>query len=126
VSSKVKVIVFWALMVGSVGFLWWSIRHDAKQSLWVPAFVVPFVLVVSWFLNRFAGSRRRTATIMVDSALSAVVAGLVAVWELIRFQTSYHKSEGFIEAVVASALFLVCSSVSVWSFLRLRKSAAAN
>jgi hypothetical protein len=87
------------------------------------AVVVPFVLLVSWFLNRFAGSRRRTATVMVESSLGAVVAGSVAAWELIRFQTSYHGSEGLVGAIVASAIFVACSSVSVWSFLRLRKSA---
>ena len=125
-SSKVKVIVFWVLMVGSVGFMWWSIRQDPKQSLSTAAFVVPFVLLVSWFLNRFTGSRRRMATIMVESSLAALGAGSVVVWKLIRFQTSYHGNEGLVGAVIAGAIFLACGSVSVWSLLRLRKSAAVT
>ena len=94
--------------------------------MWDGIVVVPFLLLVFWFLGRFTGVRKRTATIMVDSALAAVVAGAVVVWELIRSGTGFWERKSLVEAAIAGAVFLACVSVSVLSFLRLRRTAATN
>jgi len=126
VSLKLKSIVFSALIVGSFGFLSWAIGQDPRESLRTAAFVVPLVVLTQWFVSRFSGRRRRAAFIAVYSALGAMVASAYAVWEFTLFWVGYDERRNSVEAAVAGAIFVVCSLVSVWSLLSLRKSAATN
>ena len=122
-----RAIIFWALIVASSLLLWRAASHDLRDTLWTGIVVVPFVVLVFWFLGRFTGARKRTATLMVDSALAAVVAGLVVVWKLISSATfGFWERRSLMEAAIAGVVFLASVSVSVWSFWRLRRSAATT
>jgi hypothetical protein len=121
-SSKAKAIVFWVLILGSVAFLSRTLRQNPKGFLRIGAFVVPIVLLTLWFTNRFSGRRRRTATIAVEAAIFAIAAGAGALWEFLLLQRGFGGYGAFVAAV---GVFLLCTVVSVWSFLRLRRSTPA-
>jgi len=126
VKAKAKIVVFWALMSLCVVFLWQTTRQDPRGWLRTAAFVVPFVLLTQWFASRFSGRRRRTAWIAVYWALGAMVTGSYAFWEFTRFRFGYQERQSLVGAVIGGAVFVVCSSLSVWSLFRLRKSAATS
>ena len=125
-SLSLKKIIFLALMVISVGFLTWAMGHDPKQTLWDGASAVTFVVLTQWFASRFSGRKRRTAWIAIYWALGAMVAGAYAFWEFTLLRGGYLEQQGLVKAVIACAIFVVCSSASVWLLLSLRKSVATN
>jgi MFS family permease len=122
-SLGLKKVIFLALVVASVGFLAWAMGHDPKETLWDGASAVIFVAVTQWFTSRFSGRRRRTAWIAIYWALGAMVTGAYAFWEFILLRVGYTEQKSLAKAVVAGAIFVVCSSASVWSLVSLRKSA---
>ena len=122
-SRKISTILFWALMVFAVVAFWRIVAEDPK-SLRIAAFVVPFVLFLSWLRNRFPVPKRRMGAILINSVLGALAAGSVLFWDWELFQSGYHERKNVLEATIAGTIFVVCSSVSVWSFFRLRKSVA--
>ena len=125
-SLGLKKVIFLALIVGSVGFLAWAMGHDPKQTLWDGASAVTFVLLTQWFASRFSGHRRRTAWIAIYWALGAMVTGAYAFWEFTLFRIGHTEQQSLVKAVVVGAIFVVCSSASVWSFVSLCRSAAPN
>jgi hypothetical protein len=126
VSPSLKKIIFLALMVVSVGFLTWAMGHDPKRAFWDGASAVTFVVLTQWFASRFSGRKRRTAWIAIYWALGAMVAGAYAFWEFTLLRVGYLEQQGLVKAVIACAIFVVCSSASVWFLLSLRKSVATN
>ena len=118
-TRKVSIILFWTLIVLSVVALSRMTWQDWRGSLRTGAFVVPFVIVTSWFQSRFTGPKRRAATIMVYSVLGAMVGGSVTFWDWMLYRSGYLEQRNLVEAAVGGAIFIVCFSVSVWSLFRL-------
>ena len=117
-----RVIVFWALIAFSVAFLWREVRQHPGDSLWSAAVVVPVVLFSLLFVNRFSGARKRIATLALELALVALLAGAVAAWKFVLLWSGYGIRENVvIEGVAASILCVVCVVASARSFLRLRR-----
>jgi hypothetical protein len=119
VNRKVSIVLFWALMAFATIALWRTVREDPRGSLRTVAFVVPLILFFNWFRSRFSGPRRRLAMIMIYSALFAVIAGLVVVFNILLFRSGFQGRSNMWEAVVAGAVVLLCSSVFMWSLCRL-------
>jgi hypothetical protein len=116
---RTSIVFFWALIVFSCvvcARLGWK---DWRDSLQTGAFVVPFVVFTFWLQSRFTGARRRAATAVIYSALFAMVSGAAALWNLILFHHGLEAHGRLVEAVVAGAVFAVCSSVFIWSLYRL-------
>jgi hypothetical protein len=121
-QSRVKVFIFWLLIVFAIVFLWREAKQNAHQVLWNGVVVVPIVLLPLLFTSRFSGARKRAAAIMVESAFVALLAAAIATWKFLLLWSGYGlKPNGLIEGVAASVLFVVCLGVAVWSFLRLRR-----
>jgi FtsH-binding integral membrane protein len=119
VKQKVSIAIFWALIVVAAVSLVRITREDWRGSLRTAAFVVPFVLLTGWLRSRFKGPKRRMATIMIYSALFAMVTGSMVVWELTLLRVGFQERSNLVEAIAASAAFVVSSLVLVWSLLRL-------
>jgi hypothetical protein len=116
--KAIKVIVFWLIMVLAVVVLWQTIRR--QPSRWIPEGlgIVAFVVLVQVGLNRVPAPKRRTVSIMVASGLWAIGAGGLAAFKFLLVRRGFDGREGLLEAVL---LFVACSTVSVWSFLHLRR-----
>ena len=121
-----KAVIFWLLIALAGVGAWWATKHDPRESLRTAAFVVPFVVLTQWFASCFSGRKRRTAWIAIYWALGAMVAGAYAFWDITLLRVGYPEPQSLAKALVAGAIFVVCSSASVWSLLSLRKSAATN
>ena len=120
--SKLKFFIFLLFMAFAIAFLWLEARQNARQVLWNFAVVVPAVLLSLLFTNRFSGARKRAATIMVESALAALLTAAIAAWKFLLLWSGYGlKTNGLIEGVAASVLCVICLAGAVWSFLRLRR-----
>jgi len=126
VKVKAKVVVFWAIVALCGVLLWQETKQDPSESLRTAAFVVPIVLLTQWFASRFSGRRRRTARIAIYGALGAMVASLYALWEFMLFRSGFNERQNLVGTVIGGMVFVLCSSVSVWSLFRLRKSVATN
>jgi hypothetical protein len=119
---RLKILIFWLLMVFAIVFLWREGRQNAHQVLWNGAIVVPIVLLSLLFTNRFSGARKRAATIMVESTFVALLAAAIATWKFLLLWSGYGlKTNGLMEGVAASVLFVMCLGVAVSSFVRLRR-----
>jgi len=117
-----KAVVFWFLMVISAVALWRVMQLGPDR--WIPEglLIAAFVVLMLWFLNRFSGSKRWPARIMVFSALCAFIAGEIAVWKFLLVRAGYGENS-MLESLVAGVVFLACGCISFWAFWRLRKSA---
>ena len=116
--KAIKAVVFWLIMVLAVVVLWQTIRR--QPSRWIPEGlgIVAVVLLMRVGLNRVPAPKRNTVGILVASGLWAVGA---AGWWLSSYflvRRGFGGRESLVEAVL---LFVVCSTVSVWSFLHLRR-----
>jgi hypothetical protein len=116
---KVSTILFWMLMVTAAASLWLTVRGNPRGALRTAAFIVPFVLLSSWVQSRFKGPRRWPATIVIYSALLAMGAGSIVVWDLELFRRGFGVQSMLVEGVVAGAIFLVSVGAFAWSLLRL-------
>ena len=122
-KQNVSVVLFWALIAVSVVSLVRMTREDWRGSLRTVAFVVPFVLLTSWLQSRFKGPKRRMGTIMIYSALLAMVAGSVVFGDVTLFRSGFQTRYDLVEVVVAGVVLLVSGSVLTWSLLRLLRPA---
>jgi hypothetical protein len=116
---KVSTVLFWMLMLTAVVSLWLTVRGNPRGALRTAAFVVPFVLLSSWLQSRFKGPRKWPVTIMIYSALFAMGAGSIVVWDLELFRRGLQMQSTLVEGVVAGAIFLVSVGAFAWSLLRL-------
>jgi hypothetical protein len=122
-TRKVSIILFWTLIVLSVIGVSRMTWQDWRGSLRTAAFVVPLVVVTSWFRSRFAGPKKRMATVLIYSAMFAMVAGAMLAWDVTLFRTGLQVRSDLMEAFVAGVVFLVSVSVFVWSLTRLLQKA---
>jgi hypothetical protein len=118
-GRKISIVLFWTLIVLCVIALSRMMWQDWRGSLRVGAFVVPFVVFSQWLQNRFAGRRRRVATVMIYSATFAILSGSFVAMDLTFLRSGLGGRSDVVEAVLAGAMFVVCSSVFVWSLCRL-------
>jgi hypothetical protein len=118
-KRAISIVLFWVLMAVAAVALWRTTAGDLRGTLRTSAFVVPFVLFTSWLQSRFKGSKKRPAMIMINSALFAMVAGSVVVWDVELLRSGFRGHGTLVESVVAGALFLISVSVLVWSLLHL-------
>jgi len=118
-----KAVTFWLLIALAIVGLWWSMRGQPIGPRIGEGLVIgAFVVLTQWFVARFSGYRRRMATVMVNSALFAFVAGAAAVWELQLLRFGYGRPNGVIEASMAIGLFAISASIAGWSLVRLRSA----
>ena len=116
---KISTILFWMLMLAAVVSLWLTVREDPRRTLRTAAFVVPFVLLSSWLQSRFKGPRKRPAMVMIYSALFAMGAGSIVVWDLELFRRGFQVRSTLVEGVVAGTLFFASLVAFAWSLGRL-------
>jgi len=118
VNSKMKTIIFWALMLFCVVFLWRTVRQ--RPYLWTLGFVVPFGILTNRFLGRFSGPRKWTAWIALFSGHFAILALCFAVWNFVIRMPGNDRD--LANVAVLCGVGLLCCLISVRSFLSLRKS----
>ncbi|HET9283831.1 MAG TPA: hypothetical protein VFR24_17920 [Candidatus Angelobacter sp.] len=118
---KLRAIIFWLLMLGSVVGLWWEGGTNLRDFLRTGAFVVPVVLLTFWFRGRFSGRKRRMADVAIYSVCGIVLTSAIAVWEFLLVSAGHESQRNLLAGVVASIIFAACCSVLLWSILRLRK-----
>jgi hypothetical protein len=118
--KAIKAVVFWLIMTLSVAVVWMTIRREPGR--WIPEAlaILAFVVLMQLGLNRVSARKRNSVAIMVTSALWAVGAGGLAAFRFVLIRRGFEGREAL---AVSVALFLVCSAVSVWSFLHLRRIA---
>jgi hypothetical protein len=119
VKQKISIVLFWALIVLSLIALSRMTWHDWRGSLRTTVFVVPLILVTNWFQSRFKGSKRRTAMIVIDSALFSVLTGSFLLWNYMLLRSNYPPPGSSTEGIISGLLFLASSAVFVWSLRRL-------
>ena len=125
-SVVTKAVVFWLLIGSSAVALWYTFSHGDRFS-WSDV-VVPVVTVVLffWIESRFQPLRRQPLSIIFTSGLMAVVSGMCAMFKFQLLRNGFGGRSGLVEGVVAVALFVVCVSVSIWQFLRFRRTAGQS
>jgi hypothetical protein len=120
-NSRLKAVVFWLLMVTSAVVLWRTTRTDSRGFVWTGAFVVPFVLLTSWFRGRFSGSKKPVADVAVFSVCGMLLTSAIAAWSFELVSIGYGSQKNWLQGVIALIGFVACCSVLMWSILRLRK-----
>jgi hypothetical protein len=123
VSKVAKTVVFWLLMGFSLIGLWYASGHGGGFS-WSDLFPAAFVGLMFWFRGRVSASRRSWFSVLVASVLTAIVAGLSAVFRFQMLRYGFGGRRGLVEGEVSVAVFVVCIAASIWAFLRFRRTAA--
>jgi hypothetical protein len=120
VSKAAKALLFWSLIVISAVVLWRIGSPNWRDSAWSASFVVAFVLIASWFRGRFAGRKKRMASIAIYSVCGIMLTSAIAAWKFVLVSMGYGSQRNLLEGGIASVVFAACCSVLVWSIFRLR------
>jgi hypothetical protein len=123
VSVVTKVVIFWLLIGFSLIGLWYALGHEIRFSLSDVLVPAVFVGLTFWFKSRVSASRRSWVSVLMVSVLSAIVAGMSAVFKFQTLRYGLGGRRGLVEGEVSAAVFVVCIAVSIWAFLRFRRAA---
>ncbi len=113
--SRLGIVFFWSFMTLSAAILWYIVWPDIANFL----LVFGVLFAAQLFESRFSGSRRQAAETAATAVIIAICAGGFAALKLIGI--GHESRRNLVEAAIAVIIFAACSSISVRSFLRLRK-----
>jgi len=122
-GARAKAVVFWLIMFGSAGALWLVSRKETwRADGWTFVVVICSVAFSNWFLGRYSGSRRKAASLLLSSVFVTFAVGVWMLWSYVLLSSNWQPRKNSVEFLLSLIGFGVCVSVSIWFFLRLRKS----
>ena len=122
-SVVAKTVVFWLLMGCSLIGLWYALGHRGGFSLSEFLFSAVFVLLTFWVEGRVAASRRPWFNVLVGSGITAIAAGMYGLFKFQMLRYGFGGRRGLVESEVSVAVFVICTAVTIWAFVRFRRTA---